>query len=83
VVVISTDTVVVCIGTSTIVSVTDICFCDNSFFACEYSHLYGELKTVIQKSRISTLITMDFLKSLYGYAMESWTRGRYVKETVY
>ena len=40
-----------------------------------YPHLYGELKTDIQKPWISIRISVDFRKSMYGYAMDSRTRG--------
>jgi len=42
-------------------------------YQCGYPHLYGELKTDIQTSWISTWITVDFWKSMYGHAMDSWT----------
>jgi len=43
-------------------------------YRCGHSHLYGYLKTDIQNSRISMLISVDFWKSMYGYAMDSRTR---------
>jgi len=42
---------------------------------CGYSRLH-ELKTDIQKSWISMLISVDFWKSIHGFAMDSRTRGR-------
>jgi len=41
---------------------------------CGYPHLYGLLKTDIQKSWISMLISVDFWKSMHGYVMDSRTR---------
>ena len=37
-------------------------------YQCGYPHLYGLLKIDIQKSCISMLISVDFWKSMYGYA---------------
>jgi len=43
-------------------------------YPCGYPLLYGLLKTDMQKSLISMLISVDFWKSMYGYAMDSRTR---------
>jgi len=42
-------------------------------YQCGYPRLYGELKTDIQKSLISMLISVDFWKSMHGFAMDSRT----------
>jgi len=39
-----------------------------------HPRLYGQLKTDIQKSWISMLISVDFWKSMHGFAMDSRTR---------
>jgi len=44
-------------------------------YQCGYSHLYGGLKTDIQKLWISIWMTVDFRKTLHGYAMDSRTRA--------
>jgi len=43
-------------------------------YECEYPRLYGLLKTDIQESWISMLISVDFWKSMHGLAMNSRTR---------
>ena len=44
-------------------------------YQCGYPNLHGQLKTDILKSWISILLSVDFLKSMYGYAVDSRTRG--------
>ena len=43
-------------------------------YPCGYPRLYGYLKTGIQKSWVSMLISVDFWKSMNGFAMDSRTR---------
>jgi len=40
-------------------------------YQCEYPQLYGLLSIDIQKSWISMLTSVDFWKSMYGYAMDT------------
>ena len=40
-----------------------------------YPRLYGLLKTDIQNSWISRLISVDFWIFMHGFAMDSWNRG--------
>ena len=43
-------------------------------YQCGYPLLYGQLKTDIQKTWISMLISVDFWKSMHGFDMDSRTR---------
>jgi len=44
-------------------------------YQCGYPNLHGQLKTDIPKSWISILLSVEFWKSMYGYAMDSRTRA--------
>jgi len=44
-------------------------------YQCGYPNLHGQLKTDILKSWICILLSADFWKSMYGYAMYSRTRA--------